>query len=172
MSTRRLFALDQNFPTPIVQALEQYVFDAELVPVSKIDPRMARVADWELILALAQHERPWDGLITTDSSMLKLPRELAAIMQTNSTVIATEDAGHDPIKATGLLFAHLGSICKKTEPKTPQVWTLKTQTQAGTNPWELFKKVAEHQNVSREKLQGDSWLSAAELKADPLKRIE
>lgn len=168
---RRLFALDQNFPTPIVKALEQYVFDAELVHVSKIDERMSRVADWELILALAQHDRPWDGLVTTDSSMLQLPRELATIMQTKSTVIATEDAGHDPIKATGLLFAHIGSICKKTDPSKPQVWTLKTKTQPATDPWDLFKKIAEHQNVPHEKLRSEAWLSAAELEADALARV-
>lgn len=167
---RRLFALDQNFPAPIVEALEEYVFDAELVQVSKIDKRMSRLDDWELFVALHQHERPWDGLVTTDSSMLDLPRELAAIMQTKSTVVVAEDAGHDPIKATGLLFAHISGICKKTDPDVAQVWKLQTKTSAASNPWEIFTRVAAHQNLSASKLRKEAWLTEAELDRDPLSK--
>ena len=31
---RRLFALDQNFPQPIVDALTEYIIEAELVPIA------------------------------------------------------------------------------------------------------------------------------------------
>ena len=70
----RLFALDHNFPEPIVELLSEVSEgggEAELVSVSDIDPRMADLEDWEIMLALHHHERGWDGLITTDSSMLK-----------------------------------------------------------------------------------------------------
>ena len=76
----RLFALDHNFPEPIVEVLSEVQEgsgDAELVSVSDIDPRMADLDDWEIMLALHHHERPWDGLITTDSSILNQPPELA-----------------------------------------------------------------------------------------------
>ena len=75
----RLFALDQNFPQPIVEALREYMTEAELVAVGDIDARLAAdVDDWEILLALHHHERDWDGLITTDSGMLTLPRELSS----------------------------------------------------------------------------------------------
>jgi hypothetical protein len=84
----RLFALDQNFPQPIVEALAQYIFEAELVPIAEIDERLATLDDWEVMLTLHHHERPWDGLITTDANMLVLTRELAVLMQTKLTLYA------------------------------------------------------------------------------------
>lgn len=166
-----LFALDHNFPTPIVNALQESQFAADLVRIDQIDPRMALLDDWELLLALHQHERAWDGLITTDSSMLKLPRELAAIMQTKLTVVVAEGSGHDPVKATGLLFAHLGGISKSTDPNQAQVWTLRTTTKPAIDPWTLLQSVADHQNVSSSQLRKSVWLSAAQLKEDPLARV-
>jgi hypothetical protein len=67
----RLFALDQNFPEPIVASLNEYIVEAELVPVRRIDQQLAEIEDWQVLLALHHHERAWDGLITTDSGMLK-----------------------------------------------------------------------------------------------------
>ena len=69
MTPRRLFALDQNFPEPVCKALEQWL-PADLVPVRQIDPRLSEVDDWQLLLALHQDSRQWDGLITNDDSML------------------------------------------------------------------------------------------------------
>lgn len=167
----RLFALDHNFPTPIVEALQEFQFDADLVRIDAIDRRLALLDDWELLVALHQHERDWDGLITTDSNMLQLPRELAAMMQTKLTVVVAEDAGHDPIKATGLLFAHIGGIGKKTNPQIAQVWRLRTSTREAEDPWKLLSTVAEHQNVSATELRDGAWLSEEQLTADPLERV-
>src|SRR3954447_10147464 len=66
----RLFALDHNFPDPIVEALTEYQASAELVRIDAIDDRMADLQDWELLLALRHDAAEWDGLITTDSSIL------------------------------------------------------------------------------------------------------
>ena len=55
----RLFALDQNFPQPIVDALAEYIIEAELVPIGDVDERLATLDDWEVMLALHHHERPW-----------------------------------------------------------------------------------------------------------------
>ncbi len=71
----RRFALDQNFPQPIVALLAEYLREqAELVPLAKIDKRLAEsVDDWRILLSL--HQRgDCDGLITTDSGMLSLPQ--------------------------------------------------------------------------------------------------
>ena len=76
-----------NFPQPIVKVLQDFQADAELVPVSAIDPRMSELDDWHLLLALHHHEQPWDGLITTDSSILFQPMELAVLIQMRLTLV-------------------------------------------------------------------------------------
>jgi hypothetical protein len=80
----RLLALDQNFPEPIVDALADFLAeDAELVPIRRIDPRLPTADDWLVLQALHSDHRPWDGLITSDSNMLGLPKELAVLCQTS-----------------------------------------------------------------------------------------
>jgi hypothetical protein len=70
----RRFALDQNFPEPIVDALAAWLHaDAKLVPIRTIDARMATIDDWEILHALHAADERWDGLITTDARMLNLP---------------------------------------------------------------------------------------------------
>ncbi len=64
----RLFALDRNFPQPIVDVLSDVQADATLVSLDRIDKHISTLDDWELLLALHHHTDPWDGLITTDSS--------------------------------------------------------------------------------------------------------
>lgn len=41
------------------------------------------------------------------------------------------DAGHDPIKATGLLFTHLGHICGETRTYRAQIWSLVAKNRPG-----------------------------------------
>lgn len=97
----RRFALDHNFPDPIVEVLRDFQVDAELVRVDQIDTRMPDLDDWELLLALHHHAEPWDGLITTDSSMLNQGPELAALIQTRLTLVVAVESGHNPVKASG-----------------------------------------------------------------------
>jgi len=167
----RLFALDHNFPEPIVEVLSEVQEgsgDADLVSVSDIDPRMADLDDWQIMLALHHHERPWDGLITTDSSILNQPPELAVLLQTNLTLIVAMAAGDDPIKATGLLFAYLGGICNRTDPDTSQVWKLRAASRAADKPWDDLKRAADHQHRNVEDLWRENRLSEKEFAADPL----
>jgi hypothetical protein len=66
----RRFALDQNFPEPIVESLSDWLAsDAELMPIRRIDDRMATLDDWEVLHALHADAAGWDGLITTDVKM-------------------------------------------------------------------------------------------------------
>lgn len=165
----RLFALDQNFPQPLIDAGAPYFVDLELVPIRAIDPRLAAMEnDWEVLLALHHHEQPWDGLITTDSGMLNQERELAVVRQTNLTLVVAHDAGNDPIKATGLLFAHLDYIGAQTAPERPQIWHLQARNRPGRDPWEFLERVAEHQNRDVEDVWNDGRLTNGELQADPL----
>ena len=80
----RLFALDKNFPQPIVGVLADFQADAQLVSLDRIDTRMSTLDDWELLLALHHHPDAWDGLITTDSSMLSQGPELATLYRRSS----------------------------------------------------------------------------------------
>lgn len=164
----RLFALDHNFPDPIVDVLREFQADAELVRVDQIDARMPDLDDWELLLALHHHERAWDRLITNDDSMLSLGPELAVLCQSKLTLVVARAAGHNPVKAAGLLFAYLGGICKRTEPGTGQVWRLNAAERAADAPWKYVQRFAEHNN----RTTGDVWdefkLSPDELARDPL----
>ncbi|MGI8413436.1 MAG: hypothetical protein ACR2QA_13330 [Solirubrobacteraceae bacterium] len=148
----RLFALDHNFPDPIVSILAAFQADARLVRIDQVDPAMPDLDDWKLLVALHQHPKPWDGLITTDSSMLNQGPELAALIQTKLTLVVATASGHDPVKASGLLFAYLGGICKRTNPVAAQVWRLNAAERAATEPWELLKRFAEHSNRSTEEV--------------------
>jgi len=165
---RRLFALDHNFPDPIVAALTDFQADAELVRVDQIDPRMSELDDWELLLALHHHERPWDGLITTDSSMLNQALELVTLVQTKLTLVVAMEAGHNPVRASGLLFAHLAWICQRTRSDVPQTWTLRTTPRPHDEPWELLKRYADHNNLPVDDVWREHRLSAGQLARNPL----
>lgn len=165
----KLFALDQNFPEPIVEALDDFIPEAELVPLRQIDPLLvAEIDDWQVLLALHHHARPGDGLITTDSGILNLPREIAVLRQTALTLVVAEGAGHDPIKATGLLFTHLTYICRETTLDRGQVWALSARNRPGNDPWHFLERIADHQNRDVEALWRESRLTNAALAEDPL----
>jgi hypothetical protein len=163
VSSPRLFALDQGFPEPIVKVFRDYLPEATLVSLRDIDPRLARIDDWQVLLWLHQDERSWDGLVTTDSGMLNLPRELATVMQTKQTLVIADAAGDDPLKATGLLFAHLPWICDRVDPEKGQVWKLQAHRKAADEPWELLRRLAEHRNTTAQLLYDAEKLSATEL---------
>lgn len=164
----RLFALDQNFPAPIVNVLAEYQADAELVRLGVIDSRLADLDDWEVLLALHHHERPWDGLITTDTSMLNQPRELSVLIQTKLTLVVALAAGHNPVKASGLLFAYLSRICKLTRPDRPQIWRLSAGNIMPSGPRDALVRVAEHQNVDADALFAEHQLTGEQFESDPL----
>jgi hypothetical protein len=165
---RRLFALDQNFPAPIVKVLERYQTDVELVRLPEIDRRLGALDDWEVLLALHLHERQWDGLITTDTSMLNQPLELSVLIQIGLTLVAIREAGHNPVKASGLLFAYLPGICQRTEVGKAQLWTPAAANRLATEPWDALKRVAEHQHTDATTLFNDHQLDPIRLSRDPL----
>lgn len=164
----RRFALDQNFPEPIVDGLADWLApDAKLVPIRRIDTRMATLDDWEVLAALHSDETAWDGLITTDAKMLSLPRELAVLSQTRLTLVVAEAVGHDPIKATGLVLAHLGRICEQTRSDEAQIWRLRTSTKPAEAPWDLLTRVAERRGSHPQKLYAKERLSRKQLRESP-----
>ena len=96
-----LFALDHNYPAPIIEQAKPYLDGVELVFIGDIDSRLPEFEDWELLLALHHHSREWDGIISNDTSMLDQERELAVLGYTHLTLVAPVAAGHDPIRSTG-----------------------------------------------------------------------
>ena len=64
-----------------------------MVAVKDIDPRMSELDDWKLLLALHHDERPWDGLITTDTGMTRLPPRELAVLRYVSSLSQLCDAG-------------------------------------------------------------------------------
>jgi hypothetical protein len=165
--TRR-FALDQGFPQPLIDAAAPYFADLALVPIRSIDRRLAELDDWEVLLAIHHHPERFDGLITTDDSMLNQPRELATVRQTNLTLVITHAAGHDPIKATGLLLAHLDYVCAQTRSDEAQIWDLVARNRPGRNPMEFIERVAQHQHRDVNQVWAEARLTRTELAHDPL----
>ncbi len=151
-----------------MEVLAEFQADAKLVRVDQIDFRMPDLDDWELLLSLYHHADPWDGLITTDSSMLNQGPELAALIQTKLTLIVAVASGHDPVKASGLLFAYLGGICKRTRPDLPQVWTLNAASNPHREPWDFLKRFAEHNDRAVDDVWAEYKLTAKQLDSDPL----
>jgi len=145
------FALDQNFPLNIINALG-HIPEADLVPLQQIDPALTRRhEDWEILLEL--YKQGYDGFITADSSMLALPKELAVLIQTRLTLVVAEGVGHDSIEATGLLLIHLPHIAHQSQPGLPQLWRVRPPRRGNhLNPWDRFTEVASRLGVSANSL--------------------
>ena len=139
---RRLFALDHNFPEPLLQGLASSIPDAELVPIRLIDATFADLDDWELLLALRGHVRPWDGLITNDDAMLSLPKELVVLQQTQLTLVVAKGEGHNPVRAVGVLLCHLAHVCRHTTRERAQVWNFRVTQKNYEAPDLYLDKVA------------------------------
>jgi hypothetical protein len=162
MTPRRLFALDQNFPEPVCKALEQWL-PADLVPVRQIDPRLSEVDDWQLLLALHQDSRPWDGLITNDDSMLNLAKEMVVLSQTGLTLVVAKGEGHSPIKSIGVVLCHLSHICHQTVPSRPQIWNLSVRQKAEDRVADYLEKIAHGEKTTVQGLIEAHRLSPGEL---------
>jgi len=135
------FVLDQNFPLNILRALG-YIPEADLLPLHQVNPALIRDhEDWEILADL--YRRGLDGFVTSDSSMLQLPKELAVLVQTGLTLVVTEGVGHDSIEATGLLLLHLRHIAHQTRKGTAQLWRLRPPRRTNhVDPWETLRDVA------------------------------
>jgi hypothetical protein len=163
-----LFALDHNYPAPIIDQARRYLANVELVYIEEIDPRLPLFEDWELLLALHHHDRGWDGLISNDTSMLDQERELAVLGYTHLSLVAPVAAGHDPIRSTGLVLAHIENIASRTTPKRPQVWRLSGQTGGGEHPDRYVERLAAKAKLDPIDLRKQATPSRATLQRNPL----
>ena len=157
------FALDHNFPQPVVEALG-YIREAKLVPLKQVDERLTRdCQDWQILLALHQLG-DFDGFITLDSAMASLPKELAVLRQTRLTLVVLERVGHDPILATGLLLIHLGHVARQTVRRLGQLWILRAPGRTShITPLQQLEFVASKSGQTATSLYNKEKLTRSEL---------
>ena len=163
-----LFALDHNYPAPIIEQAKPYLSGVELVFIGDIDARLPEFEDWELLLALHHHASEWDGIISNDTNMLDQERELAVLGYTHLTLVAPVAAGHDPIRSTGLVLAHIEDIASRTTPRRPQVWRLAGRTGGGSHPDQFIEKLAKKAALDPIDLRKAATPSSAVLQRNPL----
>jgi hypothetical protein len=162
---RRLFALDHNFPQPVLAALSDVLQPvAELVPIHQIDPGFAELSDWELIRELHRHPRSWDGMITNDDTMLSLPKEMTVLSQTGLTLVVAKGEGHNPVRAIGTLLCHLNHICHHTDRRTAQIWKLRVAQKRPELAHDYLEKIALQANRPVEKIIAENKLPARDLR--------
>jgi hypothetical protein len=100
--------------------------------------------------------------------MLAQGPELAALIQTKLTLVVALESGHNPVKASGLLFAYLAGICQRTRPGAPQVWRLNAANRPPEEPWEFIKRFAQHNNRATDDVWAEFKLPPEILARDPL----
>ncbi|HVU51296.1 MAG TPA: LysM domain-containing protein [Polyangia bacterium] len=161
---KRLFALDHNFPEPVLKAFASVMPMVEVVPVRLIDAAWAEVDDWELIAGLCRHPRPWDGLITNDDAMLSLPKEMTVLSQTGLTLVVAKGEGHNPIRAVGALLCHLPHVCHHTKVGLPQIWNLRVTQKNHDEVGDYLTKIAEKHETSVASLMAANRVPISDLK--------
>ena len=93
---------------------------------------------------------------------------MAVLRQTNLTLVVAQSAGHDPIRATGLLLTHLSYIARETTADEAQVWRLVAQNRPANEPGQFLEAIAAHQNRDVDDVWQEARLTSAELADDPL----
>lgn len=163
---RRLFALDHNFPEPVLAVSADFLPFVELVPIRSIDPAWTDLDDWELLVALHRHQREWDGLITNDENMLSLAKEMTVLSQTHLTLVVVKGEGHNPIRAVGSLLCHVRHICHHTVGDRAQVWNLRVAQKNHDEVSVYLTRIAERNKTSVAELQAANRLPAGNLRRD------
>jgi hypothetical protein len=100
--------------------------------------------------------------------MLNQGPELAALLQTRLTLVVAMESGHNPVKASGFLFAYLAGICKRSRTDQAQAWTLNAASRRHHDPWEFLKRFAEHINRTAEDVWREYKLPADVFARNPL----
>jgi hypothetical protein len=159
-------ALDQNFPTPLINAVRGYLpADIEVRSLREIDPRLSDLDDRPLFIAL--HQLGWDGLITNNYKMLDVPTEIAAIVKTKAIVIAIEGLGRDPLRAVGALLLELPGLPDRIRPRTSNVFRLAYRRRLREEAWAYFQRAAQRLDQEPASLWRRVGVTDAEL-AEPV----
>lgn len=165
-SGRLRFALDQNFPEPILSCLDRFIIDIQLVPLRAIHPDLPDMSDRRLLVVLDQIS--WPGLVTNNHKMMQNPSEIAALLNTKLTMFVVEGVGHDPIRATGAVLLDLPGALRKMVPDKPQVFWMRPRNPEPQKPWDLFIRAAERQHRAPAELYEELRVTEAESSAAQL----
>lgn len=155
--------LDHNFPEPILVCLDQFITDVRLIPIRLIDPRLPELEDRQLLIAL--HQLGFRALVTMNYRMLDNARELAAILKTKISVFAIEEAGHDPLMATGILLFDLPGAIRRYSPGRAQVFRFRhNQPRPVKSPWnDEFVPIAQRMGRQASELYDEVRVSNDEI---------
>lgn len=56
------------------------------------------------------------GLVTIEGRMLNLPKEMVVLSRSKLTLVVTEGAGNNALRATGLLLVHMPNLVRQILP--------------------------------------------------------
>lgn len=155
-------ALDQNFPTPLIEAVRPWLpMDLVLTSIYNINPAMSELSDVELFVAL--HQMGYGGLVTNNYKMLYVPEEIGAIVSTKATVVAVEGLGHDPIRAVGALLLELPGLRDRIKSGQANVFRLAYRQRQPENGWDYLASAAKKQDVPTQDLWELVRLTPAQL---------
>jgi len=159
---RASFGVDHNFPSPILDAVKPFLPFAATTLLT-IDPRLVEDKDdWEVILAL--HQLGYDGLITADYNMTRLPREMAVIHQTRSTLVAIEAAGDNPLRAVGQLLVQSFHVARAFRPQEAQVFRIgEPRAVRPASAWARLGEMASEQGRAIQEMFNEVRLTQDEL---------
>jgi hypothetical protein len=168
MSAVRLrLALDENFPEPLLEDLRPWLpQDIEVVHINRIDPRLRgpEMGDRRLLIAL--HQLGFDGLITNNWRMLNIPWETAAVVATRAVLIAMQEMGDDPIRATGALLLELPGLSNRLSAGV-NVFLLHYARRPARDGWVFLQQAADREGLSVNTLYDEVRVSPKEL-SDPV----
>ncbi|HUX87929.1 MAG TPA: hypothetical protein VMW65_13080 [Chloroflexota bacterium] len=133
------FVLDQNFPW--YAAAVRWPPSLRISRLAEIEPTLTSdVDDWEVFLGL--HKRgDVDGFITNDAKLLMQATEMVALQRTSLALVITDDVGHLPIRATGLVMVHLEEVAKQVDGKS-HVFRLRARQLTHELPHQHLERIA------------------------------
>ena len=101
--------------------------------------------DWQVLLAL--HQRgDVHGFITNDAGILELPREMVVLSKTRLVLVLTDQVGHDPLRATGLVMLHLQQLAAQLDG-SPMIHVLRPRSHRPLRPGTQINTLANRRGM-------------------------
>lgn len=144
----RRFALDQNFPRQLVNL--PWPAGLSLVPLATAEPDLVAAHDDREVLLELERGGGYAGLVTNVSGMLELAAEMVLLARTNLLLVVTEQVGHNPIRATGLVMVHLEQIAR--EGRRGEIYRVRPGGVRRTSANERVNVIARRQNLTPREL--------------------
>jgi hypothetical protein len=155
-------ALDQNFPTNLVNAIAGAVPPGvELASIHRVDPRLSDMGDRQVIIALSQ--LGFDAMVSNDHHILSTPEELAALLATKLGFVCIRASDDNSVKATGALLLELSNLPRVFQDKKHRVLDLHYQPRRASDAWDYMKQIAVRARTTAEELYAATKPTDAEM---------